>query len=67
MPLASPNIAKAIAAKLGAVTCFIAMATLVKIASERVPAGEIVFFRSFCALPVILIWLMMRDRTPRAS
>jgi len=49
-----PNIALAIGAKLGAVTCFIVMATMVKIASETVPTGQIVFFRSFCALPVII-------------
>ncbi|MEM7470363.1 MAG: DMT family transporter [Pseudomonadota bacterium] len=55
-----PNIARAILAKLGAVTCFILMATLVKIASTSIPAGEIVFFRSFCALPVILAWLIWR-------
>ncbi|MEM6593210.1 MAG: DMT family transporter [Pseudomonadota bacterium] len=58
--MTKPNIARAISAKLGAVVCFIAMATLVKIASDTVPPGEIVFFRSFCALPVILIWLSWR-------
>ena len=36
------------------------MATLVKVASSTIPAGEIVFFRSFCALPVILVWLAWR-------
>jgi len=55
-----PNIALAIGAKLGAVTCFIVMATMVKIASETVPTGQIVFFRSFCALPVIIVWITLR-------
>lgn len=54
------NIALAISAKLGAVVCFILMATFVKIASETIPTGEIVFFRSFCALPIILVWVMWR-------
>ncbi|WP_299305238.1 DMT family transporter [uncultured Litoreibacter sp.] len=57
---AKQNIALAIGSKLGAVTCFIIMATMVKIASATVPAGEIVFFRSFCALPIILIWITWR-------
>lgn len=54
------NIALAIGAKLGAIVCFMAMATLVKIASASIPPGEIVFFRSFFALPIILIWLLYR-------
>ncbi|MCF6316245.1 MAG: DMT family transporter [Marinosulfonomonas sp.] len=29
-------------------------------AAERVPAGQAVFFRSACALPVIFIWLWLR-------
>ena len=36
------------------------MATLIKIVSDRVPPGQAVFFRSFCALPVILIWIAVR-------
>lgn len=62
MDMPKPNIARAITAKLGAVTCFIAMATLVKIAAARVPPGEIVFFRSFCALPIIVVWVAMRGQ-----
>ena len=62
MEMPKPNIARAIFAKLGAVVCFIAMATLVKVASARVPPGEIVFFRSFCALPVIVVWVAMRGQ-----
>lgn len=55
-----PNIALAIGSKLAAVTCFILMATFVKVAAETIPTGEIVFFRSFCALPIILIWVVWR-------
>lgn len=54
------NTALAILSKLGAVVCFLAMATLIKIASAHVPAGEAVFFRSICGLPVILAWISLR-------
>ncbi|GFE64716.1 DMT family transporter [Litoreibacter roseus] len=51
---------KAILFKLGAVTMFIVMASLIKIASERVPAGEAVFFRAFFGLPIVLGWIAVR-------
>lgn len=47
----------AIALKLCAVFLFMVMAALVKSASDEVPPGQAVFFRSFFALPVILIWI----------
>lgn len=59
-PPSKQNIPLAIGAKLGAVFFFMGMATLVKIASVRVPAGETVFFRSFFGLPVILGWIIWR-------
>ncbi len=62
MDLPRSNIPLAIFAKLGAVVCFIVMATFVKIASDTIPAGEIVFFRSFCALPVILVWITWQGK-----
>ncbi len=49
-----------IALKLGAVTAFFAMQVLVKSTGARVPPGEVVFFRSFFAFPVILVWLAWR-------
>ncbi|MGR3320736.1 MAG: DMT family transporter [Pseudooceanicola sp.] len=49
---------RGIALKLGAVMCFITMFALIK--SSHVPAGEGVFFRSFFAMPVIVVWLAMR-------
>jgi drug/metabolite transporter (DMT)-like permease len=52
------NPIRGILLKLMAVTLFGVMAILVKTLSSRVPAGEIVFFRSLVALPVIVIWLM---------
>ncbi len=44
--------------KIAAVAVFMAMATLIKIVAGRVPPGEIVFFRSTFAVPVILVWLI---------
>ena len=46
--------------KLGSVMVFIAMASLVKAVSGRVPPGQAVFFRSLFAMPVIVVWLAMR-------
>jgi len=39
---------------------FSAMATLVKLLSDRFPTGEIVFFRSFFALTPVLLWIAWR-------
>lgn len=51
---------RAIALKLGAVFLFTAMAAIIKIATETVPAGQAVFFRSFFAFPIIIGWLWQR-------
>lgn len=51
---------KGIALKLIAVLLFIVMSALIKAASEQVPPGQAVFFRSFFAIPVILGWLAVR-------
>lgn len=50
----------AIGLKLCAVVLFVIMAAFIKAASSEVPPGQAVFFRSFCALPVIVIWLASR-------
>lgn len=44
--------------KVGSVLIFIVMASLIKAA--HVPPGEAVFFRSFFAIPVIVVWLAMQ-------
>ncbi|WP_298259195.1 DMT family transporter [uncultured Litoreibacter sp.] len=59
-PAPKPNVTVAILSKLGAVVFFMGMATLIKIASVRVPPGEAVFFRSFFGLPIILGWIALR-------
>lgn len=46
--------------KLASVLVFIAMASLIKSVSDTMPAGQSVFFRSFFAIPVILVWLWLR-------
>ncbi|MFC6689337.1 DMT family transporter [Jhaorihella thermophila] len=49
-----------VALKLGAIFLFTGMSALIKAASDSVPPGEAVFFRSFFAIPVILAWLTWR-------
>ena len=44
--------------KLMSVTVFSVMGVLIKATRDHVPAGEAVFFRSFFAIPVILVWLI---------
>lgn len=51
---------RGIALKLGSVLVFIVMSALIKSTADRVPPGQAVFFRSFFALPVILVWLGLR-------
>jgi drug/metabolite transporter (DMT)-like permease len=50
------NPARGIALKLLSVLMFTLMAACVKAAREVAPTGETVFFRSFFAIPPILIW-----------
>ena len=42
------------------VLLFVVMASLIKAATEEVPPGQAVFFRSFFAIPVIVVWLIAR-------
>lgn len=51
------NPLRGILLKVGSVCVFMAMSACIKAASEQVPPGEVVFFRSFFAIPVILVWL----------
>lgn len=48
--------------KVASVLTFIVMASLIKATSAHVPPGEAVFFRSFFAIPVILIWLALQGQ-----
>ncbi|MCE6968873.1 DMT family transporter [Cereibacter sphaeroides] len=51
---------RGIGLKVASVLIFIVMSSLIKVTADRVPAGEAVFFRSFFAMPVILVWLVWR-------
>ncbi|MCB1341252.1 MAG: DMT family transporter [Pseudooceanicola sp.] len=56
---------KAIAFKLSAMAVFSVMAAMVKAATTEIPAGEVVFFRAFFSIPVILGWLILRGELTR--
>jgi drug/metabolite transporter (DMT)-like permease len=51
------NPLRGIALKIASVAVFMTMAALIKATADAVPPGEAVFFRSFFAIPVILVWL----------
>lgn len=51
---------RGIAFKLGSVLVFIVMSAMIKATADHVPAGQAVFFRSAFAIPVIVLWLMLR-------
>ena len=51
---------KGITLKLCSVILFVVMSSLIKAASDAVPPGQAVFFRSLFAIPVILTWLAVR-------
>ena len=49
-----------IAFKVSSVLIFIVMSAMIKTTTQHVPPGEAVFFRSFFAIPVIVVWLAIR-------
>lgn len=51
---------RGIALKLGSVLIFIVMAAMIKTTTDHVPPGQAVFFRSAFAIPVIVVWLLLR-------
>lgn len=57
-PLRGPLLG--IALKIGSVCIFMTMASLIKATADHVPPGQAVFFRSLFAIPVILVWLLLR-------
>lgn len=48
--------------KITAILLFTCMSAIIKSLADEVPAGKSVFFRSFFAIPVILIWLAQRGK-----
>ncbi len=62
MSLAPDDPYRAIVLKLAAVLSFVIMAAMIKGASDEVPPGEAVFFRSLFALPIIVVWLAVHGQ-----
>ncbi len=50
--------------KIASTVAFTGMATLIKLASERYPVGELTFFRSFFAIIPVLVWVGWRGELP---
>jgi drug/metabolite transporter (DMT)-like permease len=59
MPIPRQNAMTGIGLKLASVCVFLGMASLLK-ASQGVPAGQLVFFRSFFAILPIIVYLIYR-------
>lgn len=59
-PLTSHRPVLAVLLKVSAVALFTVLAGVIKATADAVPAGEAVFFRSFFAIPVIVVWLAWR-------
>jgi drug/metabolite transporter (DMT)-like permease len=51
---------RGITLKLLSICVFVGMASLIKATADSVPPGQAVFFRSFFAIPVIVVWLIWR-------
>ncbi|MEM1314161.1 MAG: DMT family transporter [Pseudomonadota bacterium] len=62
-PDASPF--RGIALKVASVAVMTAMAACIKATAGNVPPGEAVFFRSFFAIPPLLVWLLWQGDFPR--
>lgn len=56
---------RGIVLKVLSVCCFVVMATMLK-ATQTVPSGQMVFFRSFFAFLPVLVWLAWRGHLARA-
>lgn len=65
-PSTSNRPTTAIMLKLMAVFLFMVMAAMIKAATENVPAGQAVFFRSLFAMPIILGWVWQRGELREA-
>lgn len=50
----------AVGLKTSAIFLFTLLAALIKSLDGEIPPGQSVFFRSFCAIPVIVIWLILK-------
>jgi len=64
-PKASGNPLRGILLKIASVCAFVVMATMLK-ATQTVPSGQMVFFRSFFALLPVLAWLAINGTLANA-
>ena len=58
------NPIRGITLKVLSVIIFVSMFAFIKATSQDVPAGQAVFFRSLFAVPVLIIWLIVRGDFP---
>lgn len=58
------NPVRGISLKILSVLIFVSMIGMIKATSQNIPPGEAVFFRSVFAIPVLIIWLMLRGDFP---
>lgn len=58
------NPVRAITLKVLSVVIFVCMMGLIKATSQEIPPGQAVFFRSLFALPVLIVWLVLRGDFP---
>ena len=65
-PATENRLARAVLLKVTAIFLFMVMAALVKAGTAEVPAGQAVFFRSFFALPIIVLWIWQRGQLREA-
>lgn len=59
------NPVRGITLKILSVIIFVTMFGFIKATAQEIPAGEAVFFRSVFALPVLIIWLIVRGDFPQ--
>ena len=59
------NPVRGITLKVLSVMLFVTMFSMIKATSQDIPAGEAVFFRSLFAIPVLIIWLVLRGDFPQ--
>jgi drug/metabolite transporter (DMT)-like permease len=66
MDKTTANPVRGIAMKCLSIMLFVGMQTLIKVAGQGIPTGEITFFRSLFAMPAILCWLAWRGELKMA-
>lgn len=60
------NPVRGITLKILSVIVFVCMFGLIKATAQEIPSGEAVFFRSLFAIPILVVWLVLRGQFPAA-